>query len=99
MAWGDDDSGSRIARRGSGVGGALGQLLPGVTIHTARGASTIPGKDMQIYEQMAQAIQGLEALAASMNELDQKDDETRALMRKMRVLAVELRGEVERRVG
>jgi hypothetical protein len=98
MAWGDDDQGSGpgIARRGFGSG-ALSQVLP-VTIHAPRGTSTIPGRDMDIYNKMAMGIQGMNQLASDMNGLDSIGPETRDIIRKLRMLAVELQGELERRV-
>lgn len=58
----------------------------------------MPGVDMQIYEAMAEEVARLDALASEMNRLTNKDETTRDLMRKMRLLSVELRGELERRI-
>lgn len=80
-------------------GGALDLLgRDRVTIATPHGTSAVPGPDMAIYDEMAGAIQMLEDLARDMNRLDSVDPETREVIRDCRLLAVKLRGEIERRI-
>ena len=78
--------------------GDLGRQFENVTITTPRGTSTIPGQDMETYKEMMIAIQALDNLADSMVKLDQINDETRRIIREARILAVDLRAEIERRV-
>lgn len=72
--------------------------LDRVTIHSSRGTSAIPGPDMEIYQEMAAAVQALDDLSNKMATLESVDEETRKLITKCRLLSVELRGELERRI-
>lgn len=101
MAFDDEERRRGLTFRNRGPS-AVASLLGGgdgrVVIQTPGGTSAVPGVDMQIYEAMAEEVARLDALASEMNRLTNKDETTRDLMRKMRLLSVELRGELERRI-
>jgi len=69
-------------------------------IANARGnLVTIPARDLDVYEEMADVIRRLGSLAQRMNGLVTVDDRTREIIREVRRLAVELQSEMERRIG
>jgi hypothetical protein len=60
---------------------------------------SIPGGDVEVYNMMAQMVGALNELASRMVGLRGHSDSTRDLMKKCRILSVEIQGEIELRVG
>lgn len=67
-------------------------------ISTPNGTSKIPMQDASIYAEMMAAISALDTLANKMNKLKEVGENTRKIIRSARLLAVDLREEIERRV-
>lgn len=59
----------------------------------------MPAADANAYQEMGDLVKQLATVATRMNSLQAVDDETRRLIRAMRVLALDLQMEIERRVG
>jgi len=60
--------------------------------------SSIPGSDVAIYQEMLDEGARLEDLASQLNMLKTRDPATRKLIRNLRVMAIDLKDEVERRI-
>jgi hypothetical protein len=72
----------------------------GVSIRTAPHAVLrVPERDMEIYGRIQEAIPAIARLAEDLNAFMTVDEETRRLIKACRNLAVDLKGEMERRLG
>lgn len=72
----------------------------GVSIRTAPHAVLhVPERDMEIYGRIQRAIPMIASIAEDLNAFMTVDEETRRLIRACRNLAVDLKGEMERRLG
>jgi L-alanine-DL-glutamate epimerase-like enolase superfamily enzyme len=71
-----------------------------VSIRTAPHAVLhVPERDMEIYGRIREAIPTVARLAQDLNAFMTVDEETRRLIKACRNLAVDLQGEMERRLG
>jgi hypothetical protein len=73
-------------------GGVSFRSAPHAVLH-------VPERDMEIYARIQAAIPAIAALAEDLNAFMAVDEKTRELIRQCRTLAVDLKGEMERRLG
>jgi hypothetical protein len=72
----------------------------GVEVRTHRDAVMhVPVRDINVYNEIRQAIPMLARLAESINSFMIVDEEARSIIKRCRSLAVDLQGEIERRLG
>jgi hypothetical protein len=74
--------------------------MGGVEVRTHRDVVMhVPVRDINVYNTMREAIPMLARLAEGINSFMVVDEEARHLIKRCRSLAVDLQGEIERRLG